>query len=237
MFDVDGDGLPEDVYYNGFRAGVDRRRAGRRRALREREDLVSKPWRPPCVQGRAVMIDLEAHFGATGKIVGYDDLRRVLEQDRVEVEPGDFVCLRTGFAERLLEMRKQPDPDRLQATSVALDGRDEALLDWITQTGLVALIADNYAVEAHPARACNEARCASLPLHAHCLFRLGVFLGEMLVLDRACGLVAREWSQPLLADRPAIAPPGAVGSPATPVGDRLTGSTIGSRMRLVEHRP
>ena len=69
-----------------------------------------------CVQGRAVMIDLEAHFGATGKIVGYDDLRRVLEQDRVEVEPGDFVCLRTGFAERLLEMRKQPDPDRLQAT-------------------------------------------------------------------------------------------------------------------------
>ena len=38
---------------------------------------------------------------------------------------------------------------------MALDGRDEALLDWITQTGLVALIADNYAVEAHPARACS----------------------------------------------------------------------------------
>ena len=216
MFDVDGDGVPEDVYYNGFRAGVDVAGPedgdppGARR-------LGIETMAAACVQGRAVMIDLEAHFGATGKLIGYDDLRRVLEQDRVEVEPGDFVCLRTGFAERLLEMRKQPDPDRLQATSVALDGRDEALLDWITQTGLVALIADNYAVEAHPARACSGARCASLPLHAHCLFRLGVFLGEMWYLTELADWLRANGRNRFLLTAPPLRLPGAVGSPATPV--------------------
>ena len=71
-----------------------------------------------CVQGRAVMIDLEAHFGRSGKVVGYDDLMRVLEQDKVTVEPGDFVCLRTGFAQLLLDMNKQPDPKvRMQTKS------------------------------------------------------------------------------------------------------------------------
>ena len=49
-----------------------------------------------CVQGRAVMIDLEAHFGRSGQIVGYEELMRVLEVDKIVVEPGDFVCIRTA---------------------------------------------------------------------------------------------------------------------------------------------
>jgi Putative cyclase len=57
-----------------------------------------------CVQGRAVLIDLEAHFGRARTIVGYDTLMRVLDQDGVAVEDGDFVCLRTGFDEVILAM-------------------------------------------------------------------------------------------------------------------------------------
>jgi kynurenine formamidase len=216
MFDVDGDGVPEDVYYNGYRAGTDIAGPddgdppGARR-------LGIENMAAACVQGRAVMIDLEAHLGATGTSVGYDELMRVMEKDRVEVKPGDFVCLRTGFARRLLDMGKQPDAGRLHATAAALDGRDQRLLDWITESGLVALIADNYAVEAHPARPCTEPRCAALPLHAHCLFRLGVYLGELWYLTELADWLRANARSRFLLTAPPLRLPGAVGSPATPV--------------------
>src|SRR3546814_2930649 len=61
-------------------------------------------------------------------------------------------------------MRKQPDPEVLHHSCAALDGRDERLLQWITDSGLAAIAADNYAVEAFPAQG-GDACCAALPLH------------------------------------------------------------------------
>ncbi len=224
-FDADGDGKPEDVYYNGFRAGRDIvgptiYRDGQEIPCDQPQGarhLGVENMAKTCVQGRAVMIDLEAHFGRTGKIVGYDDLMGVLERDRVVIEPGDFVCLRTGFAQELLNMKKQPDPKVLFATTSALDGRDAKLLQWITDSGLVALLADNYGVEATPARPCMDDLCASLPLHAHCLFKLGVYLGEMWYLTELAEHLRAEGRNRFLLTAPPLRLPGAVGSPATPV--------------------
>ena len=78
-----------------------------------------------------------------------------------------MVCLHTGFAQLILEMARQPDggaaripaPCSTVATSAAR---------WIGDSGLVALIADNYAVEAVPARAratgdiAPRCRCTSI---------------------------------------------------------------------------
>ncbi len=162
------------------------------------------------------MIDLHAHFGETRKLVGYDDLMRVIEADRVVVEEGDMVCLHTGFARMVLEMRKSPEKEKLRGACAVLDGRDPKLLDWITDSGLAALIADNYAVEAFPS-APGEGRHAFLPLHEHCLFKLGVHLGELWYLsDLACALRAAGRSRFLLT-APPLRLPGAVGSPVTPV--------------------
>jgi kynurenine formamidase len=224
-FDADGDGKPEDVYYNGFRAGRDIvgptiYRDGQEIPCDQPQGarhLGVENMAKTCVQGRAVMIDLEAHFGRTGKIVGYDDLMGVLEKDRVVIESGDFVCLRTGFAQELLNMNKQPDPKVLFATTSALDGRDPKLLQWITDSGLVALLADNYGVEATPARPCMDDLCASLPLHAHCLFKLGVYLGEMWYLTELADYLRAEGRNRFLLTAPPLRLPGAVGSPATPV--------------------
>ena len=225
MFDVDGDGKPEDVFYNGFRAGSDVAGpviyrdgqeipyAGPQGAQR----LGVENMAASCVQGRGVMIDLEAHFGRSGTVVGYDELMGVLEHDQVVVEPGDLVCLRTGFAQMLLEMNKQPDVARLHAETSALDGRDERLLRWVTDTRLVALIADNYAVEKAPARPGGADPCATLPLHAHCLFRLGVYLGEMWQLGELADWLRANGRNRFLLTAPPLRLPGAVGSPATPV--------------------
>ncbi len=226
MFDVDGDGRPEDVFYNGYRAGQDivgpviydakgnQTPSGRQSGAHR---LGVENMAKACVQGRAVMIDLEAHFGRSGKVVGYDDLMKLLEQDKVVVEPGDFVCIRTGFAQLLLEMNKQPDPKLLFSTTSALDGRDERLLQWITESGAVALLADNYAVEAAPARPCADDYCATLPLHAHCLFKLGCYLGEMWYLTELADWLRAHQRSRFLLTAPPLRLPGAVGSPATPV--------------------
>jgi hypothetical protein len=226
MFDADGDGEPEDVFYNGFRAGTDIAGPYTYAGTRQQPNPVPpgahklgvENMAAACIQGRAVMIDLEAHFGRTGQVVGYDELMMVLAKDKVVVEPGDMVCLRTGFAEMLLGMNRQPDAGKLFATTSALDGRDPRLLQWITDSGLVSLIADNYAVEAHPARPGTGDPCATLPLHAHCLFKLGVNLGEMWQLHELADWLRKHGRSRFLLTAPPLRLPGAVGSPANAIG-------------------
>ncbi|MBV8176054.1 MAG: cyclase family protein, partial [Verrucomicrobia bacterium] len=114
MFDADGDGIPEMVFYNGYRAvehiagPVDYRDGGERETGLESgaRALGIENMAERCVQGRAVMIDLARHFGEKPATVGYDSLMRIIEADRIEVESGDFVCLRTGFDRMLLGMKK-----------------------------------------------------------------------------------------------------------------------------------
>mgnify|MGYP000541164457 CR=1 FL=1 len=76
MFDANGDGVPEPVYYNGFRAGSDvvgpssGSGAGifgfpeiARESTSTAKALGIEKMSERCVQGRAVMIDLHAHLG------------------------------------------------------------------------------------------------------------------------------------------------------------------------------
>jgi kynurenine formamidase len=169
------------------------------------------------VQGRGVMIDLHAHVGRERVAVGYEQLMRILDADKVEVETGDLVCLHTGFSQLLLEMNRQPDAHTLEHSCAALDGRDQKLLQWVTDSGLVALTADNYAVETHPAVS-HRGRCAALPLHEHCLFKLGVNLGEIWYLTELATWLRSRGRYRFLLTAPPLRLPGAVGSPATPVG-------------------
>jgi kynurenine formamidase len=225
MFDADDDGIPEMVFYNGYRAvehivgPVDYRHGGERETGQEcgARALGIENMAASCVQGRAVMIDLAAHFGDQHVAVGYDALMRVIEADRVEVETGDFVCLRTGFDRLLLGMGKAPDGARLSASCAALDGQDVRLQRWITETGLVALIADNPAVERLPGGCCDAGPFASHPLHEHCLFRLGVYLGELWHLSELADWLREHGRSRFLLTAPPLRLSGAVGSPVTPV--------------------
>jgi hypothetical protein len=227
MFDANGDGLPEPVFYNGFRGGfhifgpTDPEDAGvpvtrgpkttsGARALGVENMAVQG------LQGRGVMIDLRAHLGDARTLVGYDTLMRVMQADRVVVEPGDMVLLHTGFGQRLIDMKGQPDPEALHGACAVIDGRDARLLQWITDSGLAILAADNYAVEAHPATE-KAGSCATLPLHEHCLFKLGVHLGELWHLTPLAAWLRANGRSRFLLTAPPLRLPGAVGSPATPI--------------------
>jgi len=224
-FDADGDGEPEKVYYNGYRAhedvlgpgdlrlascpcGAD----GRSYALKLGIDnFAATP-----IQGRGVLVDLHAHFGEARERVGYDTLLRVMERDGVALEAGDILLLHTGFAGLILSMDRHPDKARLDRSCAVLDGRDTKLLQWISDSGVVALCADNYAVEAYPA-ADRDGPRAALPLHEHCLFKLGVPLGELWWLGELAAWLRAHGRHRFLLTAPPLRLPGAVGSPATPV--------------------
>ena len=187
-FDADGDGKAELVFYNGFRAGQDvvpaadkKSEAWDRFEGTEAKALGIQGLAEHGAQGRGVLIDLHHHFQRQRKAIGYDDLMRVLEKDHVPVEKGDMVCLYTGFADVLLEMKKKPDPKLVNETCTGLDGRDAKLLQWISDSGLACLLADNYAVELITGSLTDPLprKQPWLPLHEHCLFKNGIHLGEM----------------------------------------------------------
>ena len=233
MFDADGDGEPEIVYYNGYRGdtrfsgpecdtgvdGWDRYEGVAAQALGIENQAAT------CVQGRGVMIDLEAHFGTAGRKVGYDDLMGVMKADKVVVEKGDMVLLHSGFGRMLMEMGGNPDPARLRPNPYAeLNGWDDKLLQWITDSGLAALIADNFAVECDPLSVHEDdpgpgpgTPRAALPLHEHCLFKIGVPLAELWHLSALADWLRSNGRSRFLLTAPPLRLPGAVGSPVTPV--------------------
>jgi kynurenine formamidase len=229
MFDADGDGKPEPVFYNGYRGGADLvgpsdvKEAGaipgtlvEAKGTSRANALGVENMAVKCLQGRAVMIDLHAHYGRKRHAVGYDDLMRIMAADGITVEPGDFVLLRTGFDDVILEGKGSPDKETLETSCTGLDGGDARLQQWVTESRLVALVSDNYAVEIHNGPLL-PGQCAMLPLHQHCLFRTGVNLGELWRLSELADWLRANNRSRFLLTAPPLRLPGAVGSPATPV--------------------
>ena len=59
--------------------------------------------------------------------------------------------------------------------------------------------------------------CTLAPLHAHCLFKLGVHLGELWQLTPLAGWLRQHGRSRFLLTAPPLRLPGAIGSPVTPV--------------------
>jgi kynurenine formamidase len=215
FFDVDGSGREIPVYYNGWRA---------------HEHIVSPEGdRPPCahrlgienmaftgVQGRGVLVDLVRTFGRGNRHVGYDDLMRAIDEQKVEVRKGDFLLLYTGYGDAVMAGRRTPDPQALLAAEMALDGTDQRLLQWITDSGVVSLISDNTSVE-HVDSTLDHRTHDLLPLHTHCIFKLGLHLGELFWLSDLAAWLREAGRHAFLFTGPPLRLPGACGSPASPV--------------------
>ena len=225
-FDADGDGSAELVFYNGFRAGEDVLPASQKNSEgwdrfegTQARALGIQNLAEHGAQGRGVLVDLHHHFGRERRAVGFSDLMKVLEKDQVEVEKGDMVCIYTGFADVLLEMKKKPDAKLINETCTGLDGRDPKLLQWITDSGLACLLADNYAVELIAGSLTDPLprKQPWLPLHEHCLFKNGIHLGEMFYFTELARWLRAHKRNRFLFTAPPLRLPGAVGSPATPI--------------------
>jgi kynurenine formamidase len=222
-FDADGDGIEEAVYYNGYRAGTDlvgpeddaRRDGSGSRSFAHHLGLEHMAFHG--VQGRGVLVDLEHHLGRDWRGVDLATLREVMAADDVVVEPGDVLLLHTGFATRLLEWDRDPDPREIFTTCAYLDAKDDALLEWIADSQIAALVADNYAVEGLLGKDKDPSRHSFLPIHHLCLFKLGVPLGELWYLHELAAWLREHERSRFLLTAPPLRLPGIVGSPVTPI--------------------
>ena len=144
----------------------------------------------------------------------------MLEKDKVVVEKGDMVCVYTGFADVLLEMKKKPDaearqrdlhrPQRPRREAAAVDHR---------LGPAPCIIADNYAVELIQTSLTDPLPTKQpwLPLHEHCLFKNGIHLGEMFYLTELARWLREHKRSRFLLTAPPLRLPGAVGSPSTAI--------------------
>lgn len=215
LFDANGDGREEIVYYNGYRGG---------------EHVLSPVGQMPpqalalgieklaetCVQGRAVLISLADAFGPDRTHVDYDMLVATMATQHAEVGPGDFLLLHSGFDDALLAMQREPSERVLSRTGALLDGRDDRLRSWIRESGVVAICSDTATIEA-PYPDSETGGRTMLPLHELCLFELGIFLGELWRLGDLARWLRAHGRSACLLTAPPLRLPGATGSPVTPV--------------------
>ena len=152
--------------------------------------------------------------------VKLDMLLKIMETDRVSVGEGDILCLHTGLGQLIVDSPAQ-GPDRsIRLACAVLDGADQPLLNWISETGIAAIAADNLAVESSSTLGVRKnigPQGAILPLHEHCLFKIGVHLGELWYLTELANWLHANQRNRFLLTAPPLRLPGAVGSPVTPV--------------------
>jgi kynurenine formamidase len=221
-FDADGDGVEEAVFYNGYRAQADvvgpqddaRGDGGLHRCFAHHLGLEHMAFTG--VQGRGVLVDVAHHLGHEWRGVDREMLEQIMAADDIIVEPGDMLLVHTGFATRVLDWNREPDPVEIHRMCAYLDAHDPSLLDWIAQSQIAALVSDNYAVEGMVGKR-QEGRHSLLPIHHLCLFKLGVPLGEMWYLHELATWLRQHHRSRFLLTAPPLRLPGAVGSPVTPV--------------------
>lgn len=216
-FDADGDGVAEKVSYNGFHLVDDQGRGlyGETGALALSVAAMAETG----VQGRAVLIDLRHHFGDARTDITYEMLESVMEKDAITVEQGDILCLHTGLGQLIRDANGKLD-NAIKTQCAVLDGHDKRLLEWISDTGVAAIAADNLAVERSGTLGVDPRmphRGPQLPLHEHCLVKLGIHLGELWYFTELAAWLRRNKRSRFLLTAPPLRMPGAAGSPVTPV--------------------
>jgi kynurenine formamidase len=216
-FDADGDGVGELVYYNGFRAGDHVTGPTGAMHATHAHALGIETLAMAGVQGRGVLVNLEAAYGVEGRAVTRDDLFRAMDDQGVEVRTGDFLLLYTGVDKLILGREAKGGGASINLMGCALDGKDDALLQWIVDSGIVAICSDNIAIESLDLILSPNPPAIRLPIHDLCLFRQGIFLGELWYLEPlATWLLARK-RHAFLLTAPPLRLPGSVGSPVTPI--------------------
>jgi len=160
---------------------------------------------PPMVT-RGICLDVSGFDGGSyldaGRPVTRADLERALKSLGTRIEPGDVVCIRTGWGRFFMK-----DNDRYVKGE---PGIDLEAARWLTAQDVVAIAADNMALEVLPGTNHPE---ELMPVHQHCLAQAGVHIIENIALDEIASLGVPSFCFMLSA----VKFKGATGCPVRPI--------------------
>ncbi|HLV37022.1 MAG TPA: cyclase family protein [Spirillospora sp.] len=158
----------------------------------------------PALVGRGVLLDVAAWKGVDnlqlGEAISADDLDGCAAAQGTVIQPGDMVLVRTGWMRIFSENRALYDSGE--------PGIDASALPWLQAHDIVAIGADNQAVEV-----LHSIPPDRLPVHEGAIRDLGIYLLENLNLD---ALAADQVYEFLLVVAP-LQLTGGAGSPINPI--------------------
>ncbi|WP_409427212.1 cyclase family protein [Mycobacterium sp. SMC-11] len=161
------------------------------------------------ITSRGVLLDVVAHRGADtflplGTPITPDELDEVARAQKVSVEPGDIVVVRTGWWERFSVTGNGAEPGA---------GLDWRCASWLHAHDVAAVAADNLMVE-DPV---SGVEGTYLPLHMLCLRDMGLMLGEYWDLGALAADCAADGRYEFQLVAPPLRVTGGVGSPVNPI--------------------
>lgn len=167
---------------------------------------------------RGVLVDVARFFGvdalAPDQEVTARDLESALAAQRVELESGDVLLVRTGQLGRIAASENWSDFTEVGDRLPLEPGIGLECLRWLHEAGVAAIACDNWAVE-H-----LHDQSKRLPVHEVGIVHMGLPLGEIFELDTlAAACAADERYDFLLAATP-LPVRGGVGGPVNPVAVR-----------------
>ena len=167
----------------------------------------------PGIMSRGVLLDIlrlkRVDRLPTNYAITVDDLNAACVAQGVQMRKGDVVLIRTGHIQRFTV-----DQDRAAFTGLQ-PGLSPLCAEWVHDHSLVAVCADNLAVEVMA----PEGLGSDMPLAFHmlCLRDMGCPLGEMFNLDALAMDCAADGRYAFLLSAPPIAFTNAFGSPVNPL--------------------
>ncbi|HLN17560.1 MAG TPA: cyclase family protein [Acidimicrobiales bacterium] len=191
----------DDRLYNGFPAATATTRGATRLGMEKYYDeLVS----------RGVLLDIarlhEVETLPAGHRVTAEELDEACTTQRVTVEAGDIVLLRTGL------MAVRDRTGGWAAFEGAAPGVHYTTATWFAEHGVAALACDNTAVESY-----GVLQHYAIPFHMLALRDMGMPLGEYWYLEELAADCADDRVYEFLLVAPGLRVTGAVGSPVTPL--------------------
>ena len=170
-----------------------------------------------------MLVDLAHHLGHDWRGGRPGDARRRSWRPTASWwSPATCCCSTPASPPRSSSGTRTPTPGRSSRRARYLDAHDESLLEWIADSQISALVADNYAVEGLLGKDRDPSRHSFLPIHHLCLFKLGVPLGELWYLHELAAWLREHDRSRFLLTAPPAAPARRSSAPRSPRSRRLT---------------
>lgn len=163
------------------------------------------------IAGRGVLLDVARFKGVAALEPGYAitpaDLDATAAAQKVEVQRGDLLLIRTGFMARYLDTGDWRHFDLDPSPGVSVH-----TAPWMHAKQIAAVASDNYAVEVRP----SELPPFRSPFHVCAIPNMGLTLGEIFFLEGLAADCAADGRYAFLLVAPPLPVTRGVGTPINP---------------------